>query len=351
MSLAAEASREGGAAPAAVPVQPAPETHVDAGASRREGHLRSPVQTNLEGDDEYTVRWAWADGFLEPGLTAVIRAKNEARSLPWVLPPLFRSVARVVFVDNDSTDGTAGIARDVAEESGARDRLEVFRYPFAVSRCGREHLLTPPTSVHSLAYFYNWSFSHVRSAYALKWDADMVLTDAASNVLRDLSWQLEGTAAIVSVPRVPLYVADERRAFLDMVQVNCEVWGWPNRPGYSFVKGMEWELPLFPDRMTNLILPMWSCFELKFLDADEFGHWSESSFASSARTERKHREWSVFQALAAGAEVPDGVLAIEAPPGSPHVIEYVRTTWMPEKAVEQPAFGERLVKKLLLSAL
>jgi len=27
--------------------------------------------------------------------------------------------------------------------------------------------------VHSLTYFYNWSFSHVLTPYALKWDGDM----------------------------------------------------------------------------------------------------------------------------------------------------------------------------------
>ena len=55
------------------------------------------------------------------------------------------------------------------------DRLEVHSYPFSIARCGEEHLGTPAESVHSLVYFYNWSFSHVRTGYVLKWDADMVL--------------------------------------------------------------------------------------------------------------------------------------------------------------------------------
>ena len=57
---------------------------------------------------------------LEPGLTSVLRVKNEARSLPWVLPPLFRAVQQVVVVDNQSDDGTPEVARAVAERGWRR---------------------------------------------------------------------------------------------------------------------------------------------------------------------------------------------------------------------------------------
>ena len=152
----------------------------------------------------------------------------EARGLPWVLPPLLKAVERVLVVDNGSTDGTADLAHRIASDENAADRLEVHSYPFAVARCGEEHLSTadtfavarcgpehlgtPAASVHSLAYFYNWSFSHVRTGYALKWDADMILTDGGSAALRDLEWQLEASQFVVKIPRYPLYVADERHA-------------------------------------------------------------------------------------------------------------------------------------------
>jgi glycosyltransferase involved in cell wall biosynthesis len=289
--------------------------------------------TNLEAEAEFDVRWAWAEGPLEPGFTAVVRAKDEARSLPRVLPPLFRAVGRVVLIDNASTDGTPELARRVAEEAGAGERLDVFEYPFRVSRCGAEHLETPARSVHSLTYFYNWSFSHVRTAYALKWDADMVLTDSLAATLRDLAWQLEGTEALVRIPRHPLYVADERRAYLDAGLRNREPWAWPNRPGYVFGKGMEWELSPAPERARRLVLPEWGCIELKHLDTDEFANWSPVEFDASLRTRRKLRESTVFEALARGGSVPDDVVAIEAPDGR-HVVDYVRETWLPEKAEE-----------------
>jgi hypothetical protein len=315
-------------------------------AAETVGRSRAPVLTNLEGQGDFTVRWAWADGQLEEGFTAVVRAKNEARTLPWTLPPLLRAARMVVLVDNGSTDGTADVARDAAQAEGAADRLEVHTYPFSVARCGEEHLGTPAASVHSLVYFYNWSFSHVRTRYALKWDADMVLTDVAIHAFRDLAWQLEAADAVVRIPRYPLYVADERHAYLDLGLANCEAWAWPNRPGYSFVKAMEWEQPLLPPDTPRIILPDWSCLELKHLDADEFDHWSDTDFDQTERTRRKRREWEVFHALAQGEEPPSDLVAVEAPAGR-HVIDYVRSEWLPEQSPRLPGRGERIIARVL----
>ena len=278
--------------------------------------------------EDFTVRWAWTEGELEPGFTGVVRVKDEARTLPLSLPPLLRAVRRVVLVDNGSTDGTADVARAVAADHGAADRLEVHDYPFAIARCGDEHLATPPDSVHSLVHFYNWSFAHVRTGYALKWDGDMVLTDRAIAVLRDLAWQLEAAQVVVKVPRFPLYVAGDRLAFVDTALRNTEPWGWPNAPGFVFAKALDWELPLWRADIATVTLPDWSCVEIKHLDADEFAHWSHTDFDASARTQRKRREWEVFGALAGGAEPPEGVVAVEAPAGR-HVIDHVRTVWLP----------------------
>lgn len=292
-----------------------------------------PVSTNLEGETEFSVRWGWDEGPTRPGMTAVLRVKDEARALPWTLPPLLRAVERVVLVDNGSTDGSAVIAREVAETTGAAP-LDVVRYPFAVARCGAEHLATPAASLRSLAYFYNWSFAHVRTRYALKWDGDMVLSDHAIAALRDLAWQLEAAEVVVRVPRLGMYVADERTAFIDTELRNCEPWAWPNRPGYRFVKALEWELPMFPPGVATIALPEFSCVELKFLDGDEFGHWSPTDFEASPRTARKRREQHVFRALAAGDPPPAGVVRVAAPDGV-HVIEHARRTWLSSAAGER----------------
>ena len=311
----------------------AAERKLEKSSASKVGRTRTPAITNIEGHTDFNVSWAWSDGPLTPGFTAVVRVKNEARTLPFSLPPLLRAVERVVLVDNGSIDGTAGVAERVAADEGASGQLDVLEYPFSIARCGEEHLATPAASVHSLVHFYNWSFSQVRTGYVLKWDGDMVLTDAAVSVIRDLAWQLEGAEVIVKVPRYPLYVVDDSSAFIDLGLRNCEPWGWPNRPGYSFTKAMDWELPMWGGNAETLELPDWACVELKYLDADEFGHWSSTDFETSARQRRKRREWEVFQALAAGDGQRDDVQRIEAPPGV-QIVDHVRKSWLPRRAAD-----------------
>jgi glycosyltransferase involved in cell wall biosynthesis len=281
--------------------------------------------TNREGLSEYAVRWNWAEDSSASGFTSVLRVKDEARSLPWVLPGVLRSVEHTIVVDNGSTDGTPEVAQGVAEQLGLAERLEVLSYPFAISRCGPEHLWTYPDSVHSLTYFYNWSFSHVRTRYALKWDGDMVLTPEGERVLRDLAWQLEGIDAAITMRRDPVYVESERVAYVDAAVGKAEPWGWRNTPEHTFSKAFDWELML--PRPGDLVtkLPNFVCFELKWLDADEFGHWSHTDFKVEIN-DRKRREWDLFHALREGASLPEGVVRVESPEGL-HVIEHLRLTY------------------------
>ena len=287
----------------------------------------------LEGDPAYDVRWPWQDGRLPPGLTCVFRVKNEARNLPWVLPPMFRAVQQVVLVDNLSDDGTAEVAQRVAEECGAADRFRVFTYPHQVSRAGSEHLATRHDSVHSLTHFYNWSFSQVRTAYSMKWDGDMVLTREGVAVLDDLSWQLEDTSAVVAIPRHPLSIESESVAWLDLGFKFLEPWVYPMGPEFTFVKAFEWEVREFPETSRRIVAPEGLCVELKWLDQDEFAHWSAMDFDAS-RAPRKKREWQVYSALmeGKGEQVP-GLVRVEAPPGV-HVIDHVTDTWL--RTAERP---------------
>jgi hypothetical protein len=309
---------------------------------------------NLEGDHDFDIDWKWArPEQLHKGFTAVVRVKNEAAALPWVLPPLLRAVRRVIVIDNNSTDGTPEVARETAAKADAADRLDVRTYPFSVSRCGPEHLGTPPDSVHSLTYFYNWAFSLVETTYALKWDGDMVLTDSGVDALRDLAWQVETGQFLVQMPRYPLYVANSRTAFLDISVFNKELWGWPNRKGFEHTKAFEWELLSFPqpgDATTLpdwITIPDWSCVELKFLDADEFAHWSQDDFTASSRTRRKKREMEVFQSLAGQSDPPYGVIRVDSPDDR-HVIEYIRSEWIPQQKPELAKQHEKVRLRMAL---
>ena len=287
---------------------------------------------NLERRHDYDVAWPRDFAALDRGLTAVLRVRNEARSLPWVLPPLFRAVQRIVLVDIRSDDVTPQVARATAERCGAADRLLVTAYPFPVSRCGAEHLATPERSVHNLAYFYNWSFAHVRTSYSMKWDGDMVLTAEGVDTIADLAWQLENVEAVVSMPRHPLFVESDRVAWLDVHMINVEEYVFPMGEAYRHVKAYEWEMRMVPRHAARMRLPEGLCVELKYLDSDEFDHWADrDAFGATERTMRKLREWEVFHALREGRpEDVDGVVRIEAPPEYAHVIDYV-TRRLPDR--------------------
>ena len=290
-----------------------------------------------EESPDFDVEWPWTRADLARGLTAVLRVKDEARNLPWVLPALMRAVDRVVLVDNQSTDDTADVARRVAEREGAADRLLVTEYPFDVSRCGPEHLETPADSVHSLTHFYNWSFAQAQTQYSLKWDGDMVLTPEGTAVVADVAWQVESEETIVVFQHHPLYVESPRVGYFDVKIRNMEPWIYPQGPDYTYLKGFDWEVRAFPEGVRRVTLPQGLCFELKWLDVDEFAHWSAPEAFDPVRLPRKAREYEVFTALAEGRfDDLDSVHRIESPLGV-HVVDHVAHTWLP--GMPRPLIG------------
>lgn len=271
---------------------------------------------------------------LRPGLTTVLRVQNEGRSLARCLSPLLRATDEVVLVDNLSTDDTVAVAhrvaREVAEQTGTPSRLRVHSYPFTVSRCGEEHLRTPPESVHSLVHLNNWAFSHVETTHALKWDGDMVLSRDGEDRLAATAWEVLGQDAVVRVPRHPLYVESDQVAYLDLGLSNVEFYGVRLGAQPLFVKGFEWEVMRRSADARHRTLPTGLCVELKYLDSDEFAHWtSPADFLGGPRSRRKRREWAVFNGLRDGSWPRfDSLHRIEAPSGV-HVIDHVLEEWLP----------------------
>ncbi len=292
-------------------------------------HLGATGLSNLEGHTDFDITWPWLrPGGLRPGATAVLRAKDEAPSLPFVLPPLLRACDQVLLVDNGSEDGTPDVARETAERSGRSDRLTVASYPFAVARAGAEHLAQHELSVHSLSYFYNWCFAQVTTRYSWKWDGDMVLTTEGEVSIADLTWQVGDVQSIIRVPRHGLYLESDSKAYLDLGWRNAEEWGFPVGPDFVFTKAFEWEIRTTPENVRSIGLPHGLCVELKYLHGEEFAHWTDpESFATSYRNRRKRREWTVFHALREGRVLP-GVHEITAPPGV-HVVDHVTHNWLP----------------------
>jgi hypothetical protein len=153
----------------------------------------------------------------------------------------------------------------------------------------------------------------------------MVLTPEGEGVLGDLAWQLQGIDGTVKMCRFPAYVESERIAYVDFGFTPYELWGWRNTPEHTFIKCFDWE-HIRPDPDDYILqAPDWACFELKWLDADEFGHWSHTDFKEI--NDRKRREWELFHTLREGVSLPERVVRVESPEGL-HVIEHLRRNYV-----------------------
>ena len=154
------------------------------------------------------------------------------------------------------------------------------------------------------------------------------LTTEGEVSIGDLGWQVGDVQSIIRVPRHGLYLESDSKGYLDLGLRNAEEWGFPIGPDFVFTKAYEWEIRTTPDPVRSIGLPHGLCVELKYLDGDEFAHWTDpASFATSYRNKRKRREWTVYNALLAGEVLP-GVHEITAPEGT-HVIDFVTHEWLP----------------------
>ena len=101
------------------------EQRLETVSTRQAGGARSPALTNREGHTDFNVRWAWAEAPPRRGFTAVVRVRDEADNLPWVLPPLLgavdaRAAARQRLGRRQRGRGAAGRARGGRPRTGSR---------------------------------------------------------------------------------------------------------------------------------------------------------------------------------------------------------------------------------------
>jgi hypothetical protein len=163
----------------------------------------------------------------------------------------------------------------------------------------------------------------------MKWDGDMVLTPEGAGILRDLSWQLQSTRAIVAMPRHPLTVVDESTGWLDLSLRFLEPWVYPMGPDFTFVKAFDWELREFPPGIERIVLQQGLVLEVKWLDADEYAHWRRDGVDfTNTRLYRKLREFEVDEAIRNGdPEALGGLVRVTAPEGV-HIIDHVSRDWL-----------------------
>ncbi|WP_420615234.1 sulfotransferase [Candidatus Palauibacter sp.] len=252
---------------------------------------------NREGNEEYAFSLPRRNR--APGTSAFVRAKDEATKIEYCLRSILPVFDEIHVIDNGSRDDTAAIVRRL-QRSGDADagaKIHLHSYPFAVGRFGPEHDGTPADSLHSLVYFTNWALSRCTRRYACKWDADMVLARELRSAFASLLAGLgRGWPAAWSLAGQTLYRTPDGSFLARRGEVNREVRIAPCGYPVRFHKREHWEQLIRPRRLrTRHFAPV--CFhELKFVDEEEFDHWSTTEFPSP----RKRREWATFQRLRDG---------------------------------------------------
>ena len=306
---------------------------------------------NREGNEAYAFSLPRRNRV--PGTSAFVRAKDEASKIEYCLRSILPVFDEIHVIDNGSRDDTAGIVRRVQASSDGGATIRVHSYPFRVGRFGPEHDGTPADSLHSLVYFTNWALSRCTRRYACKWDADMVLAreqrDAFAGMLSGLGsgWPTAWSFAGQTVYRTP-----DGSFLAPRGEVNREVRIAPCGYAVRFHKREHWEQLIRPRRLrTRHFAPI--CFyELKFLDEEEFDHWSTMEFPSP----RKRREWATFQRLRSGGGVvdigavhclPATVLDDQVGPARPHGSGGGRPAKSPasERQADRPSERTRILSR------
>jgi len=225
------------------------------------------------------------------GVSAFLRVKNEEQKIIYCLQSIIDAFDEIIFVDNGSEDSTSELVKAFKQEHDREDKIKIYQYPWKISRCGSEHFATAEDSVHSLAYYYNWTLSHCTFQYICKWDADMVLRKDAQQTVKiflkekllkeqSKTWLLAGQTVYRSLDGqyfLSQRLAHERRLF---------PLSYLNR----YFKEERWEVLRNSPPLPVDEIPGVTFYEMKFTNEDETSHWSPQTLSSANNPSDELRE-------------------------------------------------------------
>lgn len=261
---------------------------------------RREAFANREGVPEYDFSLRRSRAL--PGVSAMVRVKNEAQKISYCLRSILPVFDEVILVDNASDDGTLDVVRDLSRRHPMAGKIRLLAYPYRLARFGSEHAATPDDSLHSAVYYTNWTLSHCTRRYVCKWDGDMVLVGEKRAAFQSFLHGIQsGRPACWTLSGQTVYRDTQGNFYLARGEINKEVEIFPYSLLCRFRKRPHLESlqrpVIFPKRDFSPVC----FFELKFVDEDEFSHWSDRSWPS----ERKRREWANYQL------VRDGRVSVE----------------------------------------
>ena len=271
------------------------------------------ILRNVENIEEYNCR-NLSYVSKKVGISAMLRVKNEATNIERVLKTCCTLFDEIVLIDNQSTDNTVDLALKCQKTIPNGDRIKIYDYPFDVARCGSDNFNCPEDSVHSLAYFYNYSKSKCSYSHIFKWDGDMFVTN---NMLIKLQALLhEISANTVSLKRsrtigitrgITVYQGKNGLKYYKKDEVEQEIRLFPNTVEFIFVKDVNWETLSFTCPVEKLISSEPVFIEFKDAALNEFSHWNTERLNMNQRDARIFSNYKYISKLGhEDTHIPEG---------------------------------------------
>ena len=242
----------------------------------------------------------------QPGISAMIRLKNEEDNIYNVLNSIKNCFDEIVIVDNDSTDNTISeIKRAVNDHPLLKAKTKLHHYKFKIARCGIDNFIEPQNSPNSLASFYNYSLKKCNFSKICKWDGDMFLPKTMEKSFQDFLKKVSKTkssrvdSTVFGVMKgLTVFKGANGKFYCRQSAHEFEARIFDNIPGVFFVKEILWEQIFSLHSVERLVSEDVTFVEFKDTSINEFSHWStETSLGMSPRKDKELRDFNLIKKI------------------------------------------------------
>ena len=242
----------------------------------------------------------------EPGISAMIRIKNEESNIYSVLNSIKNCFDEIIVVDNDSNDNTLSeINRAINDHPLLKAKLKLYHYKFEIARCGLDNFMEPQNSPNSLASFYNYSLKKCNFSKVCKWDGDMFLPSSMEHSFKDFLKKVlitepnrEDSTIFGVMKGLTVFQGMNSKFYCRHSVHELEARIFDNEPGVFFVKEILWEKIFSLHSIERLESEDLTFVEFKDTRVNEFSHWSiEASLGMSPRKDKELRDFNLIKKI------------------------------------------------------
>ncbi|MHA2279958.1 MAG: glycosyltransferase [Promethearchaeota archaeon] len=241
-------------------IEPVSESCVLAGSSRDNvENLIYPDET----EPNYCLDLKWYSKPKEPGISFILRAKNEQKTIGMAIDSLTQLLGHlnlpyeINIILNQCTDNTES---EVTIRQKNNPNIHLFHYPFQLGKTGLENICTPVTSIHSTVWLLNWMLMKGKYQYTFRWDADFIMTSSLAGELKEFI-EIQDIVNIAAI-------------FSDTGRANTEPYLWSNNLVPRYCRYSLWHLTRYARQSSKVITAKGKIIHDSPLDYKK-DYWSE----------------------------------------------------------------------------